>query len=116
MVSLGEFRQRETVIITNVHLINELSIQGLIVIILPDTCEMPAPQSGPWQGPEQRVPRPGAGLACSASAQAQPQAAAWPWAWTGAGHSMVLTFRVHYIRIKSLLFWDGTPFRDFFAA
>ena len=26
---------------------------------------------------------------------------------------MVLTFRVHYIRIKSLLFWDGTPFRDF---
>ena len=32
------------------------------------------------------------------------------------GHSMVLTFRVHYIRIKSLLFWDGTPFRDFFAA
>ena len=33
---------------------------------------------------------------------------------TGAiGHSMVLTFRVHYIRIKSLLFWDGTPFRDF---
>ena len=29
------------------------------------------------------------------------------------GHSMVLTFRVHYIRIKSLLFWDGTPFRDF---
>ena len=32
------------------------------------------------------------------------------------GHSMVLTFRVHYIRIKSLLFWDGTPFWDFFAA
>ena len=30
-----------------------------------------------------------------------------------SGHSMVLTFRVHYIRIKSLLFWDGTPFRDF---
>ena len=29
------------------------------------------------------------------------------------GHSMVLTFRVHYIRIKSLLFWDGTPFWDF---
>ena len=31
-------------------------------------------------------------------------------------HSVVLTFRVHYIRIKSLLFWDGTPFWDFFAA
>ena len=26
---------------------------------------------------------------------------------------MLLTFRVHYIRIKSLLFWDGTPFWDF---
>ena len=26
---------------------------------------------------------------------------------------MVLTFRVHYIRIKSMLFWDGTPFWDF---
>ena len=35
---------------------------------------------------------------------------------TQLGHSMVLTFRVHYTRIKSLLFWDGTPFRDFFAA
>ena len=30
------------------------------------------------------------------------------------GHSIVLTFRVHYIRIKSLLFWDGTHFWDFF--
>ena len=28
---------------------------------------------------------------------------------------MVLTFRVHYIRIKSLLLWDGTPFWDFFG-
>ena len=28
---------------------------------------------------------------------------------------MVLTFRVHYIRIKSLLFWDGTPFSDFLS-
>ena len=26
---------------------------------------------------------------------------------------MVLTFRVHYVRIKSLLFWVGTPFWDF---
>ena len=34
---------------------------------------------------------------------------------SAVGHSMVLTFRVHYIRIKSLLFWDGTPFRDFFC-
>ncbi len=31
------------------------------------------------------------------------------WSVNVAGHSMVLTFRVHYIRIKSLLFWDGTP-------